>query len=83
VAGVRCARARAWQGARVSAAGSAAECASSLRPPPRRACAAQYEMQGDVTSQRRWEAYDKLGTFGIYALSVVVGIQALGLEVRR
>lgn len=35
----------------------------------------QCEMQGDVTSQRRWEAYDKLGTFGIYAVSVVLVIQ--------
>ncbi len=39
-------------------------------------------MQGDVTSQRRWEAYDKLGTFAIYTVSIVMGIQALGLEVR-
>lgn len=35
-------------------------------------------MQGDITSQRRWEAYDKLGTFAIYAVSVVVGIQVRG-----
>jgi hypothetical protein len=39
-------------------------------------------MQGNVTSQRRWEAYDKLGTFAIYALTIVLTIQALGLEVR-
>ncbi|WIA23363.1 hypothetical protein OEZ85_000126 [Tetradesmus obliquus] len=42
----------------------------------------QMEMQGDITSQRRWEAYDKLGTFGIYAIGIVLAIQALGLEVR-
>jgi len=35
----------------------------------------QCEMQGDVTSQRRWEAYDKLASFAIYAVSIVVGIQ--------
>jgi hypothetical protein len=35
----------------------------------------QMEMQGDVTSQRRWEAYDKLGTFGIYAIGIVLAIQ--------
>ncbi len=40
----------------------------------------QSEMAGDVTSQRRWEAYDKLGTFVIYAVTFVLGIQALGLE---
>lgn len=40
----------------------------------------QCEMKGDVTSQRRWEAYDKLGTFAIYAVSLILGIQALGLE---
>jgi hypothetical protein len=33
------------------------------------------EMTGDVTSQRRWEAYDKLGTFGIYAIGIVLAIQ--------
>lgn len=38
------------------------------------------EMAGDVTTQRRWEAYDKLGTFIIYAVTFVLGIQALGLE---
>jgi hypothetical protein len=32
-------------------------------------------MQGDVTSQRRWEAYDKLGTFGIYVIGTVLVIQ--------
>jgi hypothetical protein len=37
-------------------------------------------MKGDVTTQRRWEAYDKLGTFVIYAITFVLGIQALGLE---
>lgn len=37
-------------------------------------------MNGDVTAQRRWEAYDKLGTFVIYAITFVLGIQALGLE---
>jgi hypothetical protein len=37
-------------------------------------------MKGDVTTQRRWEAYDKLGTFVIYTMSFVLGIQALGLE---
>ncbi len=37
-------------------------------------------MKGDVTTQRRWEAYDKLGTFVIYVMSFVLGIQALGLE---
>ena len=42
----------------------------------------QMEMQGNVTSQRRWEAYDKLGTFAIYALTFFLAIQALGLEVR-
>ncbi|KAF6255019.1 Mechanosensitive ion channel-domain-containing protein [Scenedesmus sp. NREL 46B-D3] len=42
----------------------------------------QMELQGDITSQRRWEAYDKLGTFGIYAIGLVLAIQALGLEVR-
>lgn len=41
----------------------------------------QAEMKGDVTTQRRWEAYDKLGTFVIYVMSFVLGIQALGLEV--
>ncbi len=40
----------------------------------------QAEMQGDITTQRRWEAYDKLGTFVIYVMSFVLGIQALGLE---
>jgi hypothetical protein len=43
----------------------------------------QCEMKGDVTSQRRWEAYDKLGTFAIYAVSIILGIQALGLEGAR
>ncbi|GIL65671.1 hypothetical protein Vafri_19341 [Volvox africanus] len=38
-------------------------------------------MNGDVTAQRRWEAYDKLGTFIIYTITFVLGIQALGLEV--
>ncbi len=42
--------------------------------------ALQSEMNGDVTAQRRWEAYDKLGTFVIYAITFVLGIQALGLE---
>ncbi len=37
-------------------------------------------MKGDTTQQRRWEAYDKLGTFVIYALSFVLAIQAIGLE---
>lgn len=41
----------------------------------------QCELKGDVTSQRRWEAYDKLGSFAIYLLSFILGIQALGLEV--
>ncbi|KAI8470017.1 MAG: Mechanosensitive ion channel-domain-containing protein [Monoraphidium minutum] len=36
----------------------------------------QYEMQGNVTSQRRWEAYDKLGTFAIYTLTIILSIQA-------
>lgn len=40
----------------------------------------QSEMNGDVTAQRRWEAYDKLGTFVIYSITLVLGIQALGLE---
>lgn len=40
----------------------------------------QAEMKGDLTSQRRWEAYDKLGTFIIYVMSFVLGIQAIGLE---
>jgi len=35
----------------------------------------QSEMQGNVTSQRRWEAYDKLGTFAIYALTIFLTIQ--------
>jgi len=35
----------------------------------------QCEMQGDVTSQRRWEAYDKLGTFAIYVIGTVLVIQ--------
>ncbi|GBF96207.1 small conductance mechanosensitive ion channel [Raphidocelis subcapitata] len=42
----------------------------------------QCEMQGNPTSQRRWEAYDKLATFGIYTLTIFFSIQALGLEVR-
>ncbi|KAL6751057.1 Mechanosensitive ion channel-domain-containing protein [Haematococcus lacustris] len=41
----------------------------------------QAEVKGDVTLQRRWEAYDKLGTFVIYVMSFVLGIQAIGLEV--
>jgi len=41
----------------------------------------QAEMKGDATSQRRWEAYDKLGTFVIFVMSIVLGIQAMGLEV--
>eukprot|EP00798_Chlamydomonas_sp_ICE-L_P011587 gene11587-34289_t len=41
----------------------------------------QAEMKGDVTAQRRWEAYDKLGSFVIYVMSFVLGIQAIGLEV--
>eukprot|EP00195_Chlamydomonas_chlamydogama_P016583 CAMPEP_0202913296 /NCGR_PEP_ID=MMETSP1392-20130828/60112_1 /ASSEMBLY_ACC=CAM_ASM_000868 /TAXON_ID=225041 /ORGANISM="Chlamydomonas chlamydogama, Strain SAG 11-48b" /LENGTH=714 /DNA_ID=CAMNT_0049604509 /DNA_START=272 /DNA_END=2416 /DNA_ORIENTATION=- len=41
----------------------------------------QAEMKGDITAQRRWEAYDKLGTFVIYVMSFVLGIQAIGLEV--
>ena len=40
----------------------------------------QSEMKGDLTQQRRWEAYDKLGAFVIYALTFVLGIQAIGLE---
>jgi hypothetical protein len=32
-------------------------------------------MQGDVTSQRRWEAYDKLGTFAIYVVGTILVIQ--------
>ncbi|GAX82316.1 hypothetical protein CEUSTIGMA_g9745.t1 [Chlamydomonas eustigma] len=39
------------------------------------------EMKGDLTQQRRWEAYDKLGAFVIYVLTFVLGIQAIGLEV--
>ncbi len=35
----------------------------------------QCEMQGDVTSQRRWEAYDKLGTFAIYVIGTILVIQ--------
>lgn len=35
----------------------------------------QMEMQGDVTSQRRWEAYDKLGTFAIYVIGTILVIQ--------
>lgn len=35
----------------------------------------QCEMQGDVTSQRRWEAYDKLGTFATYVITVILSIQ--------
>ena len=42
----------------------------------------QCEMQGNVTIQRRWEAYDKLGTFAIYVITTILSIQALGLEVR-
>ncbi len=49
------------------------------RPPPPARCP-QAEMKGDTTQQRRWEAYDKLGTFIIYALSFVLAIQAIGLE---
>jgi len=41
----------------------------------------QAEMKGDVTSQRRWEAYDKMGSFIIYVMSFVLGIQSIGLEV--
>lgn len=37
-------------------------------------------MKGDATSQRRWEAYDKLGTFLIFVITIVLTIQALGLE---
>jgi hypothetical protein len=40
-------------------------------------------MKGDATSQRRWEAYDKLGTFVIFVMSIVLGIQAMGLEGER
>jgi len=36
-------------------------------------------MQGDVTSQRRWEAYDKLGTFAIYVIGTILVIQVGGL----
>jgi len=35
----------------------------------------QSEMQGNVTTQRRWEAYDKLGTFAIYAFTIFFSIQ--------
>ena len=28
-----------------------------------------------MTSQRRWEAYDKLGTFAIYVISTILVIQ--------
>jgi MscS family membrane protein len=38
----------------------------------------QCEMQGDVTSQRRWEAYDKLGPFATYGVTVVLSIQVGG-----
>jgi MscS family membrane protein len=38
----------------------------------------QCEMQGDVTSQRRWEAYDKLGTFATYVITVILSIQVGG-----
>lgn len=46
-------------------------------PPPRHAATPtpQCEMQGDVTSQRRWEAYDKLGTFAIYVIGTILVIQ--------
>jgi hypothetical protein len=37
-------------------------------------------MKGDVTTQRRWEAYDKLGTFVVYVMTFVLGVQAIGLE---
>lgn len=37
-------------------------------------------MKGDVTVQRRWEAYDKLGSFVVYVVSFVLTIQAIGLE---
>ena len=37
-------------------------------------------MKGDVTTQRRWEAYDKLATFVVYAVTMVLGVQAIGLE---
>ena len=40
----------------------------------------QSEMKGDLTQQRRWEAYDKLGAFVIYVLTFVLGIQAMGLD---
>ena len=39
-------------------------------------------MNGDVTSQRRWEAYDKLGTFAVYAMAFIFVVQAVGLEGR-
>jgi hypothetical protein len=32
-------------------------------------------MQGNVTTQRRWEAYDKLGTFAIYVFTIFLSIQ--------
>lgn len=35
----------------------------------------QAEMQGNVTRQRRWEAYEKLGTFGIYTITFFLSIQ--------
>jgi hypothetical protein len=38
----------------------------------------QCEMQGNVTSQRRWEAYDKLGTFAIYTFTIFLSIQVGG-----
>ncbi|MEW5303017.1 MAG: hypothetical protein WDW36_005750 [Sanguina aurantia] len=41
----------------------------------------QGEMKGDQTGQRRWEAYDKLGSFIIFAMTFVLGVQAIGLEV--
>lgn len=40
----------------------------------------QCEMQGDVTSQRRWEAYDKLGTFFIYVIGTIMVIQVGGCD---
>jgi hypothetical protein len=39
----------------------------------------QSEMQGNITSQRRWEAYDKLGTFAIYVFTIFLSIQVQGL----
>eukprot|EP00798_Chlamydomonas_sp_ICE-L_P011468 gene11468-34184_t len=40
------------------------------------------EMEGDATTQRKWEAYDKLGSTLITLISFSLGVQALGLEVK-